>query len=224
MTDERKAAIAIIAGSLGGMLTMAIHPQGAAGLTPDQANHLATMSAIAHSIAMVSFLLLFLGACGLTCRLTSIDSTAIDKSRLPFAALVTFGFSCFAILIATTVSGFIVPSILRHMVYDAPATQPEYRLIISAIFQFNQAFSKIYSVGASAAIALWSLAAIRYGGLSRGLATYGCIVSPLIVLGILVGHLRLDIHGMAVIVLAHATWWIIAAIQLTSKQTSSLAA
>ena len=221
MTDNRKSGIAIIVGSLGGVVTMAIHPHGSAGLTPDQANHLAVTSAVAHSIAMVSFLLLFLGACGLTRHLTAFTQTSVSLSRIPFAALVTFALACFAILISTTVSGFIVPNILRHMVNDVPTTQSEYRLIISSIFQFNQAFAKIYTVAASAAIALWSMAAVRSGGIGKGIATFGCIVAPLVILGVIIAHIRLDVHGMGAVVLAHSIWWIVVGAQLAAKQDSS---
>ena len=41
MTDDRKAGIALIVGSLGGILTMAIHPTGTASLSADQIAHLA---------------------------------------------------------------------------------------------------------------------------------------------------------------------------------------
>ena len=50
MTDDRKAGIALIAGSVGGILTMAVHPTGAASLTADQVAHLSLVSAAAHSI------------------------------------------------------------------------------------------------------------------------------------------------------------------------------
>ena len=56
MTDDRKSGTALIAGSLGGILAMAIHPTGAASATAGQTEHLALVSGIAHSIAIVSFL------------------------------------------------------------------------------------------------------------------------------------------------------------------------
>jgi hypothetical protein len=217
MTDDRKSGTALIAGSLGGILTMAIHPTGAASLTPGQVEHLALVSAIAHSIAMLSFLLLFLGACGLTRRLAAFARTP-DPDRLAFAALVTFGFACVAVLIATAVSGFIVPDILRHMARDGAATVPQYRLIVDAVFQFNQAFARIFSVGASAAIALWSVSALRNGGIGRGIAIYGCVVATLLTAGIVIGHLRLDVHGMAVVVLGQVIWFIVAGAQLCRHQ------
>ncbi len=216
MTDDRKSGIALIAGSLGGILTMSIHPTGAPSLTPGQVEHLALVSAIAHSIALLSFLLLFLGACGLTRRLAAFARTP-DPDHLAFAAVVTLGFACVAVLIATAVSGFIVPGILRHMVRDGAAAVPQYHLIVDAVFQFNQAFARIFSVGASAAIALWSVSALRNGGIGRGIAIYGCVVATLLIAGIVIGHLRLDVHGMAIVVLGQVVWFIIVGAQLCRR-------
>jgi hypothetical protein len=218
MTDDRKSGIALIAGSLGGIFTMAIHPTAGTSMSPGFAAHLASVSAIAHSIAMVSILVLFLGTCGLTRRLAAFAGTP-NPDRLAFAGVVTFGFACVAILIAATVSGFIVPAILRHMVRDGAATVPQYHLIVDAIFQFNQAFARIYSVASSAAIALWSVSALRNGGMARGIALYGCVVAALLAAGIVVGHLRLDVHGMAVVVLGHAIWFTLTGAQLCRRQS-----
>src|SRR5438105_5162336 len=104
MTDDRKSGIALIAGSLGGILTMAIHPTAAGSLTADQVGHLSLVSGVAHSIAMMSVLLLFLGACGLTRSIAAAD-------RVAFAALVTFVFSCVAVLGATADSVCLVQGI-----------------------------------------------------------------------------------------------------------------
>lgn len=214
MTDDRKSGIALIAGSLGGILTMAIHPTGAASLPAEQVSHLSAISSVAHSIAMASVLLLFLGACGLALRIAAPD-------RISFAALVTFGFACVAVLIATAVSGFIVPGILERMVRDAPAAAHQWQIVITGIFQINQAFARIYSVAASLAMILWSASALRNGGFGRGVAIYGCIVSALIILGIGVGHLRLDVHGMAAVWLGQAIWFILVGSQLYPRPATA---
>ena len=91
---------------------MAIHPAATALLTVAEAEHLSVVSAAAHSLAMVSVLLLFLGACGLQRHIAAAD-------RISFAAIVTYGFACVAVLIAAAVSGFIVPNIMKHMIHDA---------------------------------------------------------------------------------------------------------
>ncbi len=184
MSDDRKSGIALILGSLGGVVTMAIHPVAGPSLTVDQVMRLAIASAIAHSLAMLSFVMLFLGACGLTRRIAGPD-------RIAFAALVTYGFACISALIATAVSGFVVPGIMRHMAHDVPADAQQRKIVIDGIFQINQAFARIFSVAGSLAILLWSVSALRNGGLDRRVATYGCVVGPVIILGIVIGHLRM---------------------------------
>jgi len=207
MTDDRKAGIALIAGSVGGIVTMAIHPTGSASLSAEQVAHLMGMSGIAHSLAMVSMLLLFLGTCGLSRRIAAAD-------RLSFAAIVTFGFACVAIFIAAAVSGFIVPAIMKRMVGDVAAAAQQWKIVIFGIFQINQAFARIYSVAAAVAIILWSVSAIRNGGFGRATAIYGCVSSALIIVAIGVGHLRLDVHGMAAVGLGQVIWFIAVGAQL----------
>jgi hypothetical protein len=207
MTDQRKSGIALFAGSLGGIVTMAIHPVAAGSMTVEQADRLAIISGVAHSLALVSVLLLFLGAFGLARHLASED-------RLSFAALVIFGFGCVAIMIAASVSGFIVPNIIKSMLRDDRSYTHQWNIAIQSIFQINQAFSKIYSVGTSLAIILWSVAALCNRGLSLVLAIYGIAISALITIGIVVGHLRLDVHGMAIVAFSQALWFLLAAARL----------
>lgn len=201
MTDDRKAGIALIAGSLGFILTMAIHPTAGGPLTDEQVVHLMRLSGVAHSLAIASTVALFLGGCRLAQRLGAAD-------RYSFAAIVVFGFACVAIFIAAAVSGFIVPEIMRRMVRDDAANVHQWRILIYGIFQINQAFAKIYSVAASIAIVLWSVTSLRNGGLGRGVAIYGCIVASLITIVVASGHVQLDVHGMAAVGLGQAIWFI----------------
>lgn len=212
MTDNRKAGIALIAGSLGGILTMAIHPTADGHLAPEQVTHLAVVSAVAHSIALVSVVVLLLGACGLAQSIAAAD-------RLSFAALVTFGFACVAIFIAATVSGFIIPGIMKLVAHDASVDPRLWQIVISGIFQINQAMSRIYSVAASLAIVLWSVSVLRNSALSRAIAIYGCLISVLIIAAIGSGHLRLNVHGMAAVWLSQAIWFILVGAQLCTRPT-----
>jgi hypothetical protein len=209
MTDNRRAGIALIAGSLGFILTMAVHPTAGGSLTEEQVMHLMRLSGVAHSLAIASAIALFLGACGLAQRLATSD-------RYSFAAIVIFGFACVAIIIAASVSGFIIPSILKRMVRDDAANAHQWRIVIYGIFQINQAMAKIYSVGASVAMVLWSVTSLRSGGLGRGAAIYGCIIAVLITIGVGSGHVQLDVHGMTAVGLGQAIWFIIVGSQLCS--------
>ena len=201
MTDNRKSGIALIAGSLGGLLTMAIHPVAPAIPQPGQLEPLALLSAVTHSLALVSVLALFLGAFGLTRRIAAPD-------RLAFVALVTYGLAIVAIFQAGTMSGFILPGIMRLMLRDAAFDTAQAHLLIAAFFQINQANSRIFTVAASAAVLLWSASALRHGGFGRAKAIYGCILAPLLILGIATGHLQLNVHGMGLVAVAQALWFI----------------
>jgi hypothetical protein len=168
-------------------------------------------SAYPHSLALASTLLLFLGACGLARRLDDADRTA-------FAGIVTYGFACVAVMIAAAVSGFIVPRIVLRMAHDVASNAQPWQMVIHGIFEINQAFAQIYSVAASIAMILWSVSGLRNGALGRGVAIYGCIIAPLIIVGIAVGHLRLDVHGMAAVVLGQGIWQIVVGYQLSRSQ------
>ena len=180
---------------------MAIHPVGAGKMSADQVSHLMGMSGIAHGLALGSVLLLFLGTCGLAKFLAGPD-------RLAFSALVTYGFAAVAIMIAAAVSGWIVPDTMKLMMKDVPANAMQWKIVIAAIFQINQAMSRIYSVGAALAITLWSVGCLRMRRLSRGIAIFGCVTAPLIAVLIFVGHLRLDVHGMTVVMLSEVVWFV----------------
>jgi hypothetical protein len=108
------------------------------------------------------------------------------------------------------------------MLRDVAANTHQWQIVIDGIFQINQAFASIYSVAASLAMILWSISALRNGGFGRGVAVYGCIIAPLIVVGIGIGHLRLDVHGMAAIVVAQAIWFIIVGSQFYSRQAGGV--
>ena len=173
---------------------MAIHPTGAT-------SHLNIVSGIAHGLALLSILLLLLGTLGMTRLLNQPD-------RLAVAALVTYSFAAVAIMLAATVSGFIMPNLLAMMARDTPAGGPPWRIVIAAFFQINQAFSKLYSVGAALAICLWSITSLRQNR-AKAVATFGLISALVVVLLILVGHLRLDIHGMTAVMLSQVLWFVL---------------
>ena len=210
MTNDRKGGIAFIAGSIGFIVTMAIHPTAGGSLTVEQVVRLSRFSGVAHSLGIASAILLFLGACALAQRMSG--------ETCSFAALVTFGFACVAILVATSVSGFVIPSILERVARDEAANAHQWQIVIWGIFQINQACARVYSVLASVAIILWSVAAWRNGGLNRGIAVYGYVIAALIIVAVGSGHVRMDVHGMAAIGLGQTIWFILVGSRMSSRE------
>lgn len=207
MTDTRKAGFALLAGTLGGFVTMAVHPTS-------HSSHLAIVSGAAHGLALVSLLILFLGTCGLYRLLNGTD-------RLAFSALVVFGFAVIAVTNAAAVSGWVVPNLLRLMEKADRSAEPQWRIAIASIFQLNQAFSRIYSIATSAAIVLWSIAALREGGLSRPLSIYGCLAPSILALFVISGHLAMDVHGFTIVTVTQGIWFFWSGLVLVRQSSST---
>src|SRR5271165_1869301 len=85
MTDDRKSGLALIAGSVGLIITMALHPVGHDLLVPGQFDRIARLVVAVHTLALVCIPVMFLGAMGLSRRLASPD-------RLSLCAVVAYGF------------------------------------------------------------------------------------------------------------------------------------
>jgi hypothetical protein len=63
-------------------------------------------------------------------------------------------------------------------------------------------------------IVLWSASILKSRSLAPGVAIYGLLVGPAIVLAVLSGHLRLNVHGFGLVVLAQAVWFVVAGARL----------
>src|SRR5580693_4038321 len=202
MTDERRSATALIAGSAGMIITMIFHPGGK--IAPEQLEHVIHLSIAVHSLALASIPMLFLGAWGMTRRLDGGD-------RLAWAGLVLFALASIAVMNAGTLNGLAAPKLMRLIAAATPETRETWRMIANFSFQVNQAFARVYAVGASLAIALWSVAILRYRSLGLGVGIYGVILGLVTALAICSGLLTPDRHGFAILIFGQAIWFLIVA-------------
>ena len=215
MTDDRKSGIALITGMAGTIITMALHPTGH-DLTSGNAASMMQLNVAVHTLALVCVPILFLGALGLTQRLAS-------PNRLALSGLVLFGFAEVAVMIAATASGLITPGLFHHMSEAGPAAADAWRAAMALTGHLNQAFALIFSVASSVAIVLWSAAILKSSIFARALGIYGCILGPLTILGVLSGHIRLNVHGFGLVILGQAIWFVAAGV-LLCRQSSGHAA
>jgi hypothetical protein len=202
MTDERRSAIALIAGSAGMIITMIFHPGGK--IAPEQLEYFIRLDIAVHSLALASLPVLFLGAWGMSRRLDGGD-------RMAWAGLVLFALASVAVMNAGTLNGLVAPKVMRQIVAATPETRGTWQAIANFSFQMNQAFSRLYAVGASLAILLWSVAILRYRALGRGVGIYGLVLGPVIVVAICSGLLTPDRHGFAMLIFGQAIWFLVVA-------------
>ena len=202
MTDERRSAIALIAGSAGMIITMIFHPGGK--IAPEQLEQVIRLNIAVHSLALASIPVLLLGAWGLSRRLDGGD-------RLAWAGLVLFALASIAVMNAGTLNGLVAPKLMRQIVAATPETRGTWQMLLNYNFQINQAFARLYSVGASLAILLWSVAILRYRAMGRGVGIYGVVLGSVTAVAICSGLLTPDRHGFAILIFAEAIWFLLAA-------------
>jgi hypothetical protein len=207
MTNHRMGGLALIAGSVAGIITMSQHPTAKDLFAPGQLAPMAQMLIVVHALALVSLPVLFLGALVLWRQLGSSDGFAI-------AGLVLYAFATVAVMNAAVFDGLVTASIAPQIAAGTPATSEGWRIAFMYNGQLNQAFARVFVVASTAAIVLWSVAIIRNGALARALGWYGCVLGPITVFAVFPGHLRLDPHGFGLIVLGQAVWFISAGAQL----------
>jgi hypothetical protein len=215
MTDDRRSGIALIAGSLAGIITMALHPTGH-DLTPAQFESVATMLIAVHGLALASLPVSFLGAWGMTRRIATAD-------RIAVGALVVYAMALAAIMIAAVADGLVAPVVLRQMIAAAPSSREMWRLISNYNFLQNQGFAQLFVAASSVAIGLWSISIVRSRALPRGVAIYGSILTVITLLALFSGHLKLTTHGMGAVIVGQAIWFITMGLWLYRNEKSESA-
>jgi hypothetical protein len=216
MTDNQVSGLALIAGSVGSIITMSLHPSG--HIAPEQMEPTIRMLIGVHALALASVPVLFVGAWGLSRR-------GPGRDRLTMGALVLYTFALLAVMNAAVADGLVTPNILRQMVASAgsPAAIDGWRMVSRYNFYVNQGYAQVFVAASSAAIVLWSIAMFRNRFLSRGLGIYGCILGTATLVALLSGRLRLDTHGFGGVMFAQAAWFIIAGSLLWRSEDRAVA-
>lgn len=217
MTDNRLSGLALITGTVGSIITMALHPTGhiaAADIEP-----MIRMLIAVHALALACVPLLFIGAMGLSQQLAS-------SGRLAVTGLVLYTFALVAVMNAAVADGLVTPSVLRQIIASAgsPAAIDGWRMMSHYNFYVNQAYAQVFVAASAVAILLWSISIWRGRELTRNLGIYGCILAPVTLLALFSGRLKLDAHGFGMVVFSQAVWFIIAGTLLMRSENSVSAA
>ena len=209
MNDLQKGGLALIIGTVSGFITMVFHPTGPELLTPAQSTRAAYMAVATHSLALLGLPLLFLGALAIYRR---VDS----PNRLGLTALVMFGFGLAAGMATVVFSGFVGPSLAAGML-KSPEAYDNGRSLFYFTGQLNRAFDQVFVFASALAISLWSLAALVGRRLPVAINIFGLLTGVGILVFLLSGYLRLDIHGFGAVILLNGIWYISTGIVLSTR-------
>lgn len=207
MNDNRLGGLALILGALSGIITLTFHPAGGSHqVTPAQFEILVAVIVGVHALAICGLPISFAGALALTRR---IDS----PMRLALFGLIVYGFGLVAVMAAATMSGLVMPDMLRQLVAKSGAAD-QLHPMMNFTHSLNQAFARVGAMAFSVAIFLWSLVAMRTRTLPIALAIYGMVSAGAIIVAIILGYLDLELHGFRVITLIQSIWFAVAGVVL----------
>ncbi|HSF17260.1 MAG TPA: hypothetical protein VLK65_17055 [Vicinamibacteria bacterium] len=213
---HRASGLLIGIGSVLAVLLMAHHPSTGGRDTASLVEELsleAPLTSGVHGGLIVLMGCLLLGFTGFS------EHLGLEKLRVR-AALCAYGLGIAFMIMAATVSGFIVPGLASRYVSEA-ATAPVLESVRPALrlcFQANQSAAQAGTVALSIAILLWSWTLLERSGPSRAIGIFGIAVGVLPPLALFAGRLHLDVHGMGAVVLAQAFWSVAVAIWLYRRR------
>jgi hypothetical protein len=207
MSTDRSAAIALIAGSAAGLLTMGLHPSGHDVIRNASTGQVNALANAVHALALLAQPLMLAGTLVLTLKLRTRRDIAV-------VAYLFFAMASITATVAGVASGFLAPDVVSGMAgADAPA-----QAMMMNMFHYtgllNQTFAKMHVMFVGIAFFAWSMAMLGGREMTRGLAVYGMIVGVLLPVGVVSGHLTLDVHGFGLVVLAESVWMVWVAAQL----------
>lgn len=197
MKQDRTSGIALILGSLAMVLTMVLHPTG-----NDLFAGRIMLTIVVHTLAIASIPVIVFGFLGFSQKI------GFDRSTVSFG-FVTYSFGSVAVMCAGVINGLVAPALVRRFLDSDEATQQSIHLLADYGFLLNNAFAKVFVVSASTAMIFWSIAIFKKGALARITAIIGIIVGLFGILGILSGHLRMNVHGFGLLVFAQAAWTVL---------------
>jgi hypothetical protein len=122
------------------------------------------------------------------------------------AALIAYAFGVVAMIIATTVSGFVTAEVAARV----PATTATDLSVAGGLFilcgMLSRAAANLATVLMSAAIVTWSVDLFRRPWFERVLGVVGAVIGAWTVVELVTGTLRLDVHGMLLVVVLQSMW------------------
>ena len=199
MSLRSSYGIALIVGTLGYIATMALHPVSVAGLSPAALAHELQVNVAVHALGLLSLPVVLFGFVGMS------ERVGWYRPSTQFA-FIAYSLSVVAVMVAAVADGLVGPALIQKTFGESETVAQTMRAAFELNFQINQAFAKVFVVGASLAIIAWSYALSACGSFERKVAWYGWIVGLASIAALFSGHIQMSAHGFGAIVLLQAIW------------------
>lgn len=211
MTKQlRLSGWALIAGAIGMLVTLVLHPNERGLFDPAQVESVARTTIIVHSIALFALPLLFIGGLGISRRIGWDSWGAV-------AALIFYGFALAAMMNAIVIDGLVTPGLARAVVKAGPEQTAAWKVALTHNGLLDSAFMNVFLMASSLAIVLWSAAMVRS---ARGVPIFGCLIAAATIASQVTGLLSQHLHLFFLLLIGQVIWLVINAAALCRADTT----
>jgi hypothetical protein len=212
MIDDRSSGMALIIGSAGIIITLVLHPSGHGLFQADTFDSAARTLMAVHSIALLSFPILLMGAYGLS------RSLALPANTFPFAlsGLLFYGFALAAMMIGVVFDGLVSPGLAKQIINTTGSVGQGWKIAFNYNGLLDQAFVRVFVVGSSVAILLWS-ASIMKATISRTAGISGLVLGVGAIAAQLTGQMDRAPHVFLIVLVGQAVWFTILGVILSRR-------
>lgn len=191
---------------------MGLHPTGAESMASAAHGSANLLGRGVHVLALAVQPLLVAGMLVLTLQLRNAMDLAVT-------AFITFSIAIVAVMIAAAASGLISLELIGDAASQSGAQLDATLSQLHLSGAINQAFARIYVGMMAAAVMLWSRAMQSSPAFPSALSWLGYVIGSAALVGLLSGHLRMDVHGFGAVMLAQGAWvlWTAAALRKVSS-------
>jgi hypothetical protein len=203
----RLSGWALIAGSVGILVTLVLHPNERGLFDPAQIESVRRTTIIVHSVALFALPLLFMGALGLSRRIGWDSADAV-------AALIVYAFALGAMMNAIVVDGLVTPGLARVIANATPDKAAEWNIALKHNGFLDAAFMNVSLMASSLAIVLWSVAIVRTGAAARVIGILGFLLSAGTIIALVTGLLSRNLHLFLLVLVGQAIWFLSNGVQL----------
>jgi hypothetical protein len=203
----RLSGWALIAGSVGILVTLVLHPNERGLFDPSQIESVRRTTIIVHSVALFALPLLFMGALGISRRIGWDSASAV-------AALIIYAFALGAMMNAIVIDGLVTPGLARAIVNAGPGESEAWKIALNHNGLLDASFMNVFLMASSLAIVLWSVAIVRRGAFARAIGILGFLLSAGTIIALVTGLLSRNLHLFLLVLVGQAIWFLSNGVQL----------
>lgn len=196
------AGIILIVEAILSVITMLQHPEVTQSVAQNVISEIAGHANLTRGVHGLMMLFVVLNFYALSKYAELLKQRGIE----PTFGLVFYLFGAIAMLLAPTISGFIMTALAERYAEFSPNNQAVFVDLGRMLGASNNVLAKAGSFAYAATAVIWGLVQFRGKGLVRTVGIIGLIVGILIIIGLLAG-MRLNVHGMTMITFGLSLWY-----------------